>query len=111
MMKIEDKEKIMNENLDNPKEQLIKNVELLNDSINRNSKEIDMNKLIVLLIAKYNINPFANMKVKDVAKDLGMNQNNANDLFRRNDFPAITFTKPKQICWLSYILWKMERRV
>lgn len=110
-MKIEDKEKIMNENLDNPKEQLIKNVELLNDSINRNSKEIDMNKLIVLLIAKYNINPFANMKVKDVAKDLGMNQNNANDLFRRNDFPAITFTKPKQICWLSYILWKMERRV
>ena len=111
MMKIEDKEKIMNENLDNPKEQLIKNDELLNDSINRNSKEIDMNKLIVLLIAKYNINPFANMKVKDVAKDLGMNQNNANDLFRRNDFPAITFTKPKQICWLSYILWKMERRV
>ena len=110
-MKIEDKEKIMNENLDNSKEQLIKNVELLNDSINRNSKEIDMNKLIVLLIAKYNINPFANMKVKDVAKDLGMNQNNANDLFRRNDFPAITFTKPKQICWLSYILWKMERRV
>ena len=110
-MKIEDKVKIMNENLDNPKEQLIKNVELLNDSINRNSKEIDMNKLIVLLIAKYNINPFANMKVKDVAKDLGMNQNNANDLFRRNDFPAITFTKPKQICWLSYILWKMERRV
>ena len=90
---------------------MIKNVELLNDSINRNSKEIDMNKLIVLLIAKYNINPFANMKVKDVAKDLGMNQNNANDLFRRNDFPAITFTKPKQICWLSYILWKMERRV
>ena len=105
-MKIEDKEKIMNENLDNSKEQLIKNVELLNDSINRNSKEIDMNKLIVLLIAKYNINPFANMKVKDVAKDLGMNQNNANDLFRRKDFPAITFTKPKQI--LLVVLYTLE---
>ena len=111
MMKIEDKEKIINEDLNTPKEQLIKNIDMLNDSINRNSKEIDMNKLIVLLIAKYNINPFANMKVKDVAKDLGMNQNNANDLFRREDFPAMTFTKPKQICWLSYILWKMERRV
>ena len=110
-MKIEDNEKIIKENLNNSKEQLIKNVELLNNSINTNSKEIDMNKLIVLLIAKYNINPFANMKVKDVATDLGMNQNNANELFRRNDFPAITFTKPKQICWLSYILWKMERRV
>lgn len=47
------------------------------------------------MIEKYNINPFANMKVKDVATDLGMNQNNANDLFRRKDFPAITFTKPK----------------
>lgn len=111
MMKIEDNEKIIKENLNNSKEQLIKNVEFLNNSINTNSKEIDMNKLIVLLIAKYNINPFANMKVKDVATDLGMNQNNANELFRRNDFPAITFTKPKQICWLSYILWKMERRV
>ena len=59
-MKIEDKEKIINESLNNSKEQLIKNIELLNNSINRNSNEIDMNKLIVLLIAKYNINPFAN---------------------------------------------------
>lgn len=110
-MNIEDKEKIINEKLENSKEQLIRNIDLLNNSINRNSNEIDMNKLIVLLIAKYNINPFANMKVKDVAADLGMNQNNANDVFRRNDFPAITFTKPKQICWLSYLLWKMERRI
>ena len=110
-MNIEDKEKTINENLENSKEQLIRNIDLLNNSINKNSNEIDKNKLIVLLIEKYNINPFANMKVKDVAIDLGMNQNNANDLFRRKDFPAITFTKPKQICWLSYLLWKMERRV
>ena len=89
------------DNLENSKEQLIRNIALLNDSINKNSNEIDKNKLIVLLIEKYNINPFANMKVKDVA----------NDLFRRKDFPAITFTKPKQICWLSYLLWKMERRI
>ena len=82
------------DNLENSKEQLIRNIALLNDSINKNSNEIDKNKLIVLLIEKYNINPFANMKVKDVATDLGMNQNNANDLFRRKDFPAITFTKP-----------------
>ena len=99
------------DNLENSKEQLIRNIDLLNDSINKNSIEIDKNKLIVLLIEKYNINPFANMKVKDVATDLRMNQNNANDLFRRKDFPAITFTKPKQICWLSHLLWKMERRI
>ena len=47
MMKIEDKEKIINENLENSKEQLIKNINLLNNSINKNSNEIDMNKLIV----------------------------------------------------------------
>ena len=51
------------DNLENSKEQLIRNIDLLNDSINRNSNEIDKNKLIVLLIEKYNINPFANMKV------------------------------------------------
>ena len=50
------------------------------------------NRLFVLLLEKYKINPFSNLSVKDVAKDLGMNQNNANDLFRRKDFPAITFT-------------------
>ena len=110
-MSIVDKEKIINEKLENSKEQLIRNIDLLNDSINKNNNEIDKNKLIVLLIEKYNINPFTNLKVKDVAIDLGMNQNNANDLFRQKDFPAITFTKPKQICWLSYLLWKMERRI
>ena len=82
-MNIEDKEKIINEKLENSKEQLIRNIDLLNDSINKNSNEIDKNKLIVLLIEKYNINPFANMKVKDVATDLGMNQNNANDCVKR----------------------------
>ena len=97
-MNIEDKEKIINEKLENSKEQLIRNIDLLNDSINKNSNEIDKNKLIVLLIEKYNINPFANMKVKDVATDLGMNQNNANDLFRRKDFPCARrfFCRPRR---------------
>ena len=54
-MNIEDKEKIINEKLENSKEQLIRNIDLLNDSINKNSNEIDKNKLIVLLIQKYNI--------------------------------------------------------
>ncbi len=79
------------DNLENSKEQLIRNIDLLNDSINKNSNEIDKNKLIVLLIEKYNINPFANMKVKDVATDLGMNQNYANDLFRRKRFSSNNF--------------------
>ena len=68
------------------------------------------NKLLVLLLEKYKINPFSNLSVKDVAKDLGMNQNSANQLFKRKDFPSLNFTKPKQICVLSYYLWKLERR-
>ena len=68
------------------------------------------NQLVILLLEKYNINPFSNLTVKDVAKDLGMNQNSANLLFKREDFPSINLTKPKQICALSYYLWKLERR-
>ena len=72
-------------------------------------RDID-NRLFVLLLEKYKINPFSNLSVKDVAKDLGMNQNSANQLFKRKDFPSLNFTKPKQICVLSYYLWKLERR-
>ena len=68
------------------------------------------NRLFVLLLEKYKISPFSNLSVKDVAKDLGMNQNSANQLFKRKDFPSLNFTKPKQICVLSYYLWKLERR-
>ena len=67
-------------------------------------------KLVMLLLEKYNINPFSSLSVKDVATDLRMNQNNANQLFKRSDFPSLNFTKPKQICALSYYLWKLERR-
>ena len=64
------------------------------------------NRLFVLLLEKYKINPFSNLSVKDVAKDLGMNQNSANLLFKREDFPSINITKPKQICALSYYLMR-----
>ena len=74
------------------------------------SKRDMENRLFVLLLEKYKINPFSNLSVKDVAKDLGMNQNSANQLFKRKDFPSLNFTKPKQICVLSYYLWKLERR-
>ena len=37
------------DNLENSKEQLIRNIDLLNDSINKNSNEIDKNKLLKLL--------------------------------------------------------------
>lgn len=81
-----------------------------------NSLNLDENnnalnkKLVMLLLEKYNINPFSSLSVKDVATDLRMNQNSANQLFKRSDFPSLNFTKSKQICALSYYLWKLERR-
>lgn len=84
---------------------------LQDNSLNLDENNNVLNKkLVMLLLEKYNINPFSSLSVKDVATDLRMNQNNANQLFKRSDFPSLNFTKPKQICALSYYLWKLERR-
>lgn len=84
---------------------------LQDNSLNLDENNNALNKkLVMLLLEKYNINPFSSLSVKDVATDLRMNQNSANQLFKRSDFPSLNFTKPKQICALSYYLWKLERR-
>jgi hypothetical protein len=59
---------------------------------------------------KYVKNPFRNLTVADVAKDLHCNQNTANEIFRRKDFPAICVGKSKKVMFISYILWKLERK-
>ena len=107
----EKSQQTIDERIQNSKEKLLENIDLLNKSIDKDTSELDKNKIVVMLIAKYGINPFANIDVKDVASDLGMNLNNASELFKRKDFPALQFTKPKKICWLSYLFWKVERRM
>ena len=67
-------------------------------------------EFIKVLLSNMKQDPFEMLTVKDVAKDLRMNQNSANQLFKSKDFPSLNFTKPKQICVLSYYLWKLERR-
>ena len=54
--------------------------------------------------------PFKNLTVKEVAKDLKMGENLTNDLFKRNDFPSVNIGKTKTVTWLAYILWKMKRQ-
>ena len=77
-------------------------------SISNLSNELTINeKLIILLLDKYNLNPFSSLRVKDVARDLGMNPNSANSLFDRSDFPSIKGKRPKQVMVLAYYLWKM----
>lgn len=105
------KNRVFNTELENSKEKLMENIEILNRALNNTSSEIDKNKLMVMLIEQNGIDPFANIGVKEIADDLGMNQNSVNNLFKREDFPGLSITRPKQVCFLSYLIWKMERRV
>ena len=54
--------------------------------------------------------PFKNLTVKDIAKDLKMGENLTNDLFRRKDFPSVNIGKTKTVTLLAYILWKMKKQ-
>lgn len=56
-------------------------------------------------------NPFTNLTVADVAKDLKMGQNLTNELFKRNDFPSVNIGKQKTVTLLAYLLWKMQKQV
>ena len=66
-------------------------------------------KLMNVAIQKIE-NPRKNITVKEVAKDLKMGENLANDVFRRKDFPCVNIGKTKTVTLLAYLLWKMERR-
>lgn len=55
--------------------------------------------------------PFSNLTVADVAKDLKMGENLTNQLFKRDDFPSVNIGKTKTVTKLAYLLWKMERKV
>ena len=59
---------------------------------------------------KFVRNPFRNLTVADVARDLHCNQNTANEIFRRKDFPALCVGKSKKVMLISYILWKLSRK-
>lgn len=54
--------------------------------------------------------PWKNLTVKDVAKDLKMGENKTNELFKRKDFPSINIGKTKTISAIAYALWKLEKR-
>lgn len=56
-------------------------------------------------------NPFIMIGVKDVMKDLNVCETIAYKIFRRNDFPSINLGKTNQVMLLSYLIWKMSKRV
>ena len=78
------------------------------------TKDIDINLLLKIIIVieavKQLKDPFENLTVEYVAKDLKMGLNLANDLFKRKNFPSVNIGKQKTVTLLAYILWKMERQ-
>ena len=56
-------------------------------------------------------NPFKMLTVKDIMNELGICETVAYRTFRRDDFPSINVGKTNQIMLLSYLIWKMKKRV
>lgn len=52
--------------------------------------------------------PWKNLTVKDVAKDLKMGENLANQLFKRKDFPSVNIGRTKTISAIAYALWNIQ---
>ena len=74
--------------------------------MNENTKK----ELILQALEKSEYDPFSNITVKEVAKDLKMGENLANEVFKREDFPSVNIGKTKTVTLLAYIFWKMEKR-
>ena len=66
-------------------------------------------KLMNVAIQKIE-NPWKNITVKEVAKDLKMGENLTNKLFKRKEFPSVNIGKEKTVTLLAYILWKMKKQ-
>lgn len=56
-------------------------------------------------------NPFINISVQDVAKDLKIGENMAYSIFKRDDFPSVNIGRCWKVCLISYLLWKTQKRV
>ena len=67
-------------------------------------------KIILEAIKKIN-NPFVNLTVYDVAKDLKVGENMAYTIFKREDFPSVNIGRCWKIALISYLLWKTQKRV
>ena len=66
-------------------------------------------QIVMSYLAKMK-NPFVTLSVLDVSKDLHIGINQAYDLFKQNDFPAINIGKRKVITLAYYLLWKMNKK-
>lgn len=85
----------------------------MNESVEINQtkdKSLTIEEILIKEAIKNIDNPFINLTVKDVAKDLKMGENLTNKLFKRKDFPSVNIGKQKTVTLLAYLAWKMKRQ-
>lgn len=76
----------------------------------KENNKYDLKELIIIEAVKKLENPFINLTVSDVAKDLKMGLNLTNDLFKDKNFPSVNIGKEKTVTLLAYLIWKMQKQ-
>lgn len=77
--------------------------------IKENNRNLEFEQKLIMEIIKKVNNPFANLTVKNIAKDLNIGINTAYEIFKRDDFPSINIGKTKTITLLAYLMWKLQK--
>ena len=67
-------------------------------------------KVAIIEAIKKVKDPFQNLTVKDIMKDLLCGETTANDIFKRADFPSINIGKTKTVTYVAYLVWKSTRK-
>lgn len=86
------------------------NIKLKTTTKDKNNIELSFQEKMILECIKKYKNPFVNISVHQVAKDLQIGENLAYEIFKRNDFPSINIGRKWKISLISYLLWKTQKR-
>ena len=73
-------------------------------------KTCTLEELMIIEAIKKVENPFINLTVQDVAKDLKIGENMAYSIFKRTDFPSVNIGRFWKISLISYLIWKTQKR-
>ena len=74
-------------------------------------KNYSLKELMMIEAIKGVADPFMNLTVQDVAKDLKIGENMAYTIFKRDDFPSVNIGRCWKISLISYLVWKTQKRV
>ena len=77
----------------------------------KENKKYSLEELMIIEAIKKVQNPFINLTVQDVAKDLKIGENMAYTIFKREDFPSVNIGRCWKISLISYLLWKTQKRI